>query len=137
MNTDHAQAQIQSIYADVTEGNVNALEAYISLKALASELEDIIDTIQPLAIQAASQHGGKRFTISGVTVEKREGTRRWSYPEFTPYNQAKAKTKELEKLMQTVALSGSILADAETGEIVPAAVCTFSKETIAILTGSK
>jgi hypothetical protein len=133
MNTDHAQAQIQSIYADVTEGNVNALEAYISLKALASELEDIIDTIQPLAIQAASQHGGKRFTISGVTVEKREGTRRWSYPEFTPYNQAKEKAKAYEKVMQSVFNTGANMVDAETGEVIPAAVCTFSKETIAIL----
>jgi len=92
MNTDHASAQIQSILFDVNEGNVNALEAYISLKALASELDSIIDEIQPLAIQAASQHGGKRFTVSGVTVEKREGTRRWSYPEFTPYNQANQKS---------------------------------------------
>jgi len=137
MNTDHAQAQIQSILFDVNEGNVNALEAYISLKALASELEDIIDTIQPLAVQAASQHGGKRFTIAGVTVEKREGTRRWSYPDYTPYNLAKEKAKSYEKMMQQVATNGAVIADAETGEIVPAAVCTFSKETIAILTGSK
>jgi hypothetical protein len=133
VNTDSASAQIQSIAFDVNEGNENALQAYILLKALASELDNIIDEIQPLAIQAASQHGGKRFTINGVTVEKREGTRRWSYPDYTPYNLAKSKAKELEKLMQTVAISGSVLADAETGEIVPPAVCTFTKETIAIL----
>lgn len=132
MNTEHASAQIQSILFDVNEGNVNALTAYISLKALASELEEIIDTIQPLAVQSASQHGGKRFTVHGVTVEKREGTRRWSYPEFTPYLQAKAKAKELEKLMQS-ASTGLVIADAESGEMIPAAVCTFTKETIAIL----
>ncbi len=133
MNTDSASAQIQSIAFDVNEGNENALQAYILLKALASELDSIIDEIQPLAIQAASQHGGKRFTVLGVTVEKREGTRRWSYPEYTPYNVAKTKAKELEKLMQQVATTGSTIADAETGEIVPPALCTYSKETIAIL----
>jgi hypothetical protein len=131
-NLNNSEAEIYGLLNNVNEGYVNALQAYVLLKELSGKVEEIIDTIQPLAVQESEKYEGKQFKAFGVLIEKRDGTRRWSYPDFTPYNAAKERAKALEALMQNVANTGAQLVDAETGEVVPAAKCTYSKPTIAI-----
>jgi ribosomal protein L22 len=132
LNLSQTEATIYAIQADVNEGNINALEAWTKLRLLASQLDEVIDTLQPLAVQQADNYNGKQFEAFGVKFEKREGTRRWSYPEFTPLMQAKERAKAIESLMQNVYATGKELVDMETGELIPAATCTFSKPTLAI-----
>ena len=132
LNLSQTEATIYAVQSDVNEGNINALEAWLRLKPLASQLDEVIDAIQPLAIQQGDNYSGKQFEAYGFRLEKRDGTRRWSYPDFTPLSAAKERAKALESMMQSVSASGSQIVDAETGELVPAAVCTYSKQTIAI-----
>ena len=132
-----SEAQIWSLHNDVMEGNINPLSARLALKALAEQLDEVIDAVHVLAVQEAEKHPGKQFDFEGFVIEKRAGTSRWSFPDFTPYSQAKARAKGLEDLMKQVRHSGVSLVDAETGEIVPAADLTYTKETIAIKGGKK
>jgi hypothetical protein len=132
LDLTQTEATIYAIQADVNEGNINALEAWTKLRLLASQLNDVIDTIQPLAVQQGDNYQGKQFDAYGVKFEKRDGTRRWVYPDFTPYTQTKERAKALESLMQNVFATGKELVDMETGELVPPASCTFSKPTLAI-----
>ena len=132
-----AEAQIWSLHNDVMEGNINPLSARLALKALAEQLDEVIDAVHVLAVQEAGKYAGKQFDFEGFVIEKRAGTSRWSYPSFTPYNIAKDRAKGLEDLMKQVRHSGVSLVDAETGEVVPPADVTYSKETIAIKGGKK
>ncbi len=123
---------IQQLRHDAEEGNRNPLEILIELRSLASELDEAIDAVTPLAVNEADKYPGKSFTFHGLTIEKRNGTSRWTYPDFGPYSQAKARAKALEELMKQVKNTGVSLVDTETGEMVPPADVTVSAPTIAI-----
>jgi hypothetical protein len=132
IDIQQAEALIYAIQADVNEGNINALEGWTKLRSLASQLDAVIDEIQPLAVQQGDNYPGKQFEAYGLKFEKREGTRRWSYPDWTPYSKAKESIKQMESLMQNVYATGKEVVDMETGELIPPASCTFGKPTLAI-----
>ena len=123
---------IQQLRHDAEEGNRDPLEILIELRELESELDEAITAVTPLAVNQADKHPGKSFTFHGLIIEKRDGTRRWSFPDFTPYDSLKAKAKAYEDMMKQVQATGAQLYDAESGELVPAAVVSVSKPTIAI-----
>jgi len=123
---------IQQLRHDAEEGNRDPLEILIELRAFASEIDEAIDAVTPLAVAQADKHPGKSFEFHGFVIEKRDGTRRWSYPAFTPYENLKAKAKGYEDMMKQVQATGAQLYDAESGELVPAAIVSVSKPTIAI-----
>ena len=123
---------IQQLKLDAEEGNRDPLEILIELRELESELDEAITAVTPLAVNQADKHPGKSFTFHGLIIEKRDGTRRWSFPDFAPYVQTKNRQKALEELMKQVSHTGVSLVDSETGEMVPAATVTYSKPTIAI-----
>ena len=124
--------QIAHITQQVEEGWLNPLEALIELRRIADIVEQAIDYVKPLAVDKATDWKEKTFTFKGVEVRKMDGTRRWSYPDFAPYVEVKAKAKALEGLMQKVSESGAELFDSATGELVPPATVTYSAPTFAL-----
>lgn len=128
----HISDALQVIKGNLDEGYVDPLAAWLAFRAIASEAEALAKEVQALAVGAGDNYPGKRFMAHGFEFEKREGTTRYTYPAFTPYDAAKGKVKALEEMMKKVAASGMEVVDAETGEVVPAAVKSVSEPTLAV-----
>jgi hypothetical protein len=111
---------------EVKEGNVNALEAYITLKAAMADLEKALKDVQELAIDEASKYGQKSFKAFGANVEVRNGAGRWNYANVKAHSQLTEQLKYIEKMAQA---GGGVTLD---GEVIEPAVKVEGKSTIAI-----
>jgi hypothetical protein len=124
-------AMLESKIASVQNGWGNALELFVELDRIAKIAAEFKTEIKSKAIDEAYKHP-KQFNAFGVKIERRGIAGRWTYPDFTPYVQAKERAKVLESLMQKAGKSGVQLLDAETGEVVPQAEYKDGGETLAI-----
>lgn len=92
----------QVIVAKVKDGEVNALEAKLKLKALESVIKDCAGSIDPLAREEAEKYGDKRFTAMGARVELAETGVNYDYSECNDliYNKLQEKKILLDAEMK-------------------------------------
>jgi hypothetical protein len=112
---------------EVKEGNINPLEAYITLKAALVDLEKALKEVQDLAIDEACKYGQKSFEAFGAKVEVRNGASRWDYSGVQVWKHLKEQIGNVEKLAQ---MGGQVYV--ETGEPIEQANKILGRETIAI-----
>lgn len=109
----------------VSEGSVNALEAYIILKELASKTELALKQIQNNALTEAEKYESKSFKAFGASIEVRNGASQFKFSEAINNYEAKLKQlKEQSKLGE--------FADPDSGELISKAVKIEGKTTLAI-----
>lgn len=125
---------LHNINEAVINGEMDALEAFIQLKALSDTALKMMAEMKAQAITEADKYGGKTFEAFGAQIEKRSGGGTWSYkhlPEWTVANEKKKSIEELHK--SAYKLQGKeAMVNTETGEIVEAAIYKPNSETIAI-----
>ena len=99
-------------YAEAVEnGQTNPLSAYVQ------------------AIEERRKYGKEEVIKNGYKIELANGRKIWKYDSSQRWQQLNAQRKTYEELMQK-AYAGAQIADAETGEMIPAAELSFASDTI-------
>ncbi len=121
---------IDTIKEDVEQGNVDALEAYVQLKAIEKELKESLSMVQEFALQEAEKYGPGEFEAFGASINVKNGAGRWSYKElpwFNTYQLEQDAAKQAYKMSQ----KGQKLIT-EDGEVIIPAEFTPGKLTLSI-----
>jgi predicted NodU family carbamoyl transferase len=120
---------LQAYAQDVEEGKVNALSAYVEMKALSELIGSMMDNLKDQAIEERRKYGKEEVIKNGYKIELANGRKIWKYDSSQRWQQINAQRKTYEELMQK-AYAGAQIADAETGELIPAAELSFASDTI-------
>lgn len=118
---------LKELIQDVQQGRLNALQKYVELKEMQSEIEDALKSIQPLAIDEADKYPEKSFKMYGALIEKRAAPATWDYANCLAYQQAKKRLKYIEDIAKA---GGG--ADTDSGEIIDKAFKIEGKANIAV-----
>jgi hypothetical protein len=62
---------IQQIYNDAVDGEIDALTAYIKLDAIEKEAKRFKEQIQEMAVSEADKYGAKTFQFNGYEIQRR------------------------------------------------------------------
>jgi hypothetical protein len=117
-------------YAEAVEnGQTNPLSAYVEMKAMAEMIASIMDKVKDQAIEERRKYGKEEVIKNGYKIELANGRKIWKYDTSQRWQQINAQRKTYEELMQK-AYAGAQIADAETGELIPAAELSFASDTI-------
>ena len=111
----------------VLDGDRKALDAFIELKVLLSELQDCISKIEPLAIEDRLKYGKENPVKMGFLVEYSDGTPRYSYKHSSAWAEASAQLKSIEEQMKQSVKLGKTILDENTGETLEPAEISYSK----------
>lgn len=101
----------------VVDGDVNPLEAYVTLKRAADEIKTAMEIVQPLAVSEADKWKEKSFKAYGVIIEKKSNPATWDYSGCEAYEQAQKRLKYIQQIAQ---IGGG--ADVDTGEVIGKAI---------------
>lgn len=127
--------ELHEINEKVLNGELNPLEAYISLKRTEKLFKDVLKAVQEQAIDEADNYPEKTFKAFGATIEKKSAAGRWDFSELKDWQELTDKKKELEetyKMAFKSNQSGASLVDNDTGEVSDLPQYTPGKQTIAI-----
>jgi len=125
-NTQQIARFSKLLIEDVQNGNVNALELLVMLRALERVSETVIDSIQSNIDQAKDKYSEKNFEVLGAHVEKSEVAVRYKYETAKDYiweqrksavDAAMSLLKEREEFLRTVREPFQMVIE-ETGELV-------------------
>lgn len=126
--TDYIQ-----LVEDVEDGNESALRAYGILKQLKKDVEQCLDQIMPHVSQEAETYNDKSFEAQGFKFEKRAGGRQYDFKHIEEWTKAKEELDKLQAKYKSAASAyekGQTMVDDDTGEVVPAALVTYRKDSI-------
>lgn len=121
--------ELQNYAQAVENGNTNALSAYVEMKQLADVVASIMDAVKEKAVEERRKYGKEEVVKNGYKIELANGRKIWKYDRSQKWQQLNAQRKTYEELMQK-AYAGAQIADAETGEMIPAAELSFASDTI-------
>lgn len=126
--------RIREIATSVEDGEINALEGFIVLKAISTTVTDTMAKIKTEAVQEADKYGDKTFQAFGAQIEKRSGGGVWSYKHLEGWNELNDQKKAVEDLhKQAFKMIGQAeVIDPNTGEIIQPALWKPNAETISI-----
>lgn len=122
-------AILQHIAHDVEMGNGSALKAYVALKEIADQVEQVLDQIKHVAVDERRRYGKENPIIDGIQIELAAGRKIWKYDHSSTWQQLNERRKTLESLMQK-AYNGASIVDGDTGEQIEPAGLSFSADTI-------
>ena len=117
-----------SIVSEVLAGNQSAIEVYAKIRYLEAVLAEAKGKIEEATIGELWRQDGNKCGFGQVELQYKQGSRRYTYDHYQPYVEAKERVKAIEEMMK--AAIKSEIADATTGEIVPPAKETFTKDSI-------
>ena len=80
----------------IDNGEIDALEAYIKLKAFEKSFAETLKRIEPLAFEVASKWNEKTFTYKGAEIQKKNSAGRYDFSHIPQYIQQKDKLKSVE-----------------------------------------
>jgi undecaprenyl pyrophosphate synthase len=116
-------------------GEIDSLEAYIFLQEIAKVAEDGRKKLVDAATEEANKFGRGEFEYKGKKVLVKGGAGRYSYKHIQEWVHKKEELKEIEKQAQAaykaVGANG-ILANKDSGEVIPAAEYTHGSEIVTI-----
>jgi len=102
------------------EGNMKASKAYIQLRALKSELEEVIKEIETGLVDEITRMGNEELIVDGYKISHMKGRTSLDYKASDVWNEYKASLKAVEeKLKQATKLKVDIV-DPESGEVFEA-----------------
>lgn len=127
-------AVIQSILHDVREGEETALKAYLKLKEIETELSSAIEYVKEDAISEAQQLGTDSGPVEymGFKLSKVASRASYSYKHIPSWVERNTQLKEVEELAKLGAKNNKEQIDPDTGEIIPPALVTYSKEGLSV-----
>lgn len=118
----------------IDNGEIDALEAYIKLKAFEKSFAETLKRIEPLAFEVASKWNEKTFTYKGAEIQKKNSAGRYDFSHIPQYIQQKDKLKSVEELAKQALASkkhGVQIID-DNGEVVQPAIYTEGKSIISV-----
>ena len=121
-----------SAYAEAIEnGQTNPLTAYIELKQFNDLISSMMDKVKEQAVEERRKYGKEEVIKNGYKIELANGRKLWKYDHSERWKELNNSRKMYEELMQK-AYNGMEIADATSGEIVPAAELSYSQDTLRI-----
>ena len=119
-----------SAYAEAIEnGQTNPLTAYIELKQFNDLISSMMDKVKEQAVEERRKYGKEEIIKNGYKIELANGRKLWKYDHSERWKELNNSRKMYEELMQK-AYNGMEIADATSGEIVPAAELSYSQDTL-------
>ena len=119
-----------SAYAEAIEnGQTNPLTAYIELNQFSDLISSMMDKVKEQAVEERRKYGKEEVIKNGYKIELANGRKLWKYDHSERWKELNNSRKMYEELMQK-AYNGMEIADATSGEIVPAAELSFASDTI-------
>lgn len=99
------------------EGNIKASKAYVQLRAIKSELDDVIKDVETGLVDEITRMGKEDLIVDGFKISHMQGRTSLDYKASDVWNEYKASLKEVEeKLKQATKLKVDIV-DPESGEV--------------------
>lgn len=99
------------------DGNLKASKAYIQLRALKSELEDVIKEVENGLVDEITRMGNEDLVVDGYKISHMKGRTSLDYKASDVWNEYQASLKAVEeKLKQATKLKVDIV-DPESGEV--------------------
>lgn len=117
--------QIQKIVSEVSDGNVNPLEAFIFLNWCEKVAKAAKDQLKEQAIDEAEKYSEKDITAYDATVTVKNGAGKYKYPDYIKGLQ------EQHKQAYKAGLEGNTITD-EEGTVIEAAEYTPGSQTLNI-----
>jgi hypothetical protein len=125
---------IAKVVADITlavkNGNVNALDAYITLKKLEEVVKLAKANIDEDALLEANKYSGKVFNISNAEITKKSAPGQYDFSNIPEIVIKEEELKDL-KAKHKAALKLDVI-DLDTGELIVAPLYKGGKEIISI-----
>jgi len=118
-------ALADKITASVDSGDENAGELYIKLDFLEKSLKKAKDAIKEGAIDELKKYD-KGQTLGGVEFSVQEKGR-YTYKHNETWAAKKAELEAIESDMKAAAKSSNSILDESTGELIPAAMISYSE----------
>ena len=134
MNTQEILTSIQDLAMDVAEGNRDPLEVFGFIQVLRKESEKMEKAVKEEAMEKALALGVDKAptTYKGLLVKWVPSRTSYKYDHIGPWKEVEERKKYLEELAKLAAKNGSDQVDSETGEVIPPAHTSFSKEGLSI-----
>jgi hypothetical protein len=107
-------------------GEGSALEAFVEIKDIIKQLEEVLDELTPVAVSERSKYGKERIFRHGYEVEMAEGRTTYDYKHYDGWKKASESLKGIEEIMKNGAQTGTEALDAN-GELIPPATMKFGK----------
>jgi hypothetical protein len=99
------------------EGNIKASKAYIQLRALKSELEEVIKEVEDGLVDEITRMGNEDLIVDGYKISHMKGRTSLDYKASHVWNEYKESLKLVEeKLKQATKLKADIV-DPHSGEL--------------------
>lgn len=99
------------------EGNIKASKAYVQLRAIKSELDDVIKDIETGLVDEITRMGNEDLIVDGFKISHMKGRTSLDYKASDVWNEYQASLKAVEeKLKQATKLKVDIV-DPESGEV--------------------
>jgi len=121
---------VANITTAVLEGDVNPLEAIISLKKLEEIVKKAKINIAEMVIDEAAKYGAKTFTFADAEITKKNSAGRYDFSEIPEVVSLELELKALKDKHKAV-LKVDVI-DLETGELLAAPIYKGGKEIISI-----
>ena len=98
--SDIAAASNKVINA-VLDGEVDPIEVYVRVKAVATACKQVLDNIETEVIDESYKYAGKSFDKLGATLTRKEGSLLLDYEEDAVYADIKKQLKAREEQLKT------------------------------------
>lgn len=123
---NNALEQARAMTRQAVDGEASSLNAFIVIKDAMKQLEELIETLTPLAVEERGKYGKERLVRLGYEVEKADGRTTYDFKHYDGWKMASERLKGLEEIMKNGAQTGTEALD-ENGEIIPPAKMKFGK----------
>lgn len=124
----------EQILKQVEYGEMSPLDAYILFETLKKELEEAVSTVKEDAIEEARKLGTDNGAVQyrDVKLQKVASRASYSYTHIPSWIDKKGELQNIEELAKLAAKHGKPQADPDSGEVIPPAIVTYSKEGLSI-----
>ena len=103
----------------VEEGQLKASNAYVTLRALKSEIEYAIKQIESQIIDELTYLDSKEaLVVNGYKITHVAGRSSYDYKESSMWKEADTEKKRIERLIKVATKDGVSIVDQHTGEII-------------------
>lgn len=111
--TDYIQ-----IYTAYETGQLPASKAYVKLRSLVSELQDMIKDIEADVVDELLRYGSEDLVVEGNKISHVKGRATFDYKQCDLWTQTNNERKRIEQLIKTASTQKVEIVDKETGEII-------------------
>ena len=135
LNPEKINEQIKDLELATNRGYLDPLEAYVFMKKLSSQLDDIMKEVKELALKELNKYPENMLEKYGAKFSKTKGKANYSFKGVPGHAEAVAAKKKIEddaKAAFKAREKGQQMFDDETGEILHPCGVTYSKDSFSI-----